>query len=553
MKTNPFNEEQKRFSVIAPVYKDAWKTFPQFFHSLSEQDYKHFEVVVVFDGENKKAERELKMQTDKYPKMKVQSLTIEHGGAPKARNAGADVSTGDFLTFLDPDVYPVSETFRQWANAFEEHPEKDVIWGLYSFIAGDKAYAIQDAIPKDNGGNPDYWAFRFQNYCSGMFPLRRGAFVRWDETVKSLQDWDMWIRMLKQDNFKGEKFLYIPKSFCLTEQVREGGISEDSHNNWLERVDYIRSKNDIPRSPICVTSLGAPFHGLHVAKKLGADYLPMPSFKEHRYETIYLLGFYPGPGGPTKTHLQVFAEPGHVRSDEKGLPDVQQYLKGKKIIHWIGTDVLKMRTEVPFVTIKWLRDLWKEHNFILLTEAKNTHDELEEIGIETQIVPIPPDTLFEPMTLPEKFTVGIYENATQNMYYETLMEQVARAMPDVQFYFFGDDSKKGRKTKNSEHLGWIDMAEWMPKFSCNLRVSVHDGLPLTLLQFMTAGRQVVSNTRLYGAHEVKADRKDIIEGLRRAQFYNAKGNPTASEYWKKELDFSNYKETICTLTQSKQK
>lgn len=540
---NPFDPVQKKFSVIAPVYKDRWDTFPKFFNALNEQDYKNFEVIVVFDGENKKGERKLKDELVKYPKLNVKSLTIEHGGAPKARNAGAKIATGDYYTFLDPDVYPLSETFRQWANAFEEHPDKDVIWGLYAFLQGDKAYTIPDSVPKNPDGQPDYWAFRFTNYCSGMFPMRKEAFIGWDETVKSLQDWDMWQRMLLKDNFKGEKFFYISKSFCITEVVRPDGVSNDSHNNWKERTSYVRNKNGIPKSPICVTSIGAPWHGLHVARKLGADYLPMPSFKEHDYEAIYLLGFYPGAGGPTKTHLQVFAEPGHVRSDEKGLPDVQKYFKGRKIIHWIGTDVLKMRTEVPFVTLKYLKDLWKENDITLLTEAQHTHDEMQEIGFDTRIVPIPPDTLFDTLPLPEAFAVAIYENPTQDMYYNDLMEQVARSMPDVKFYFFGDDTKKGRKNKNIEHFGWIDLKEWMPKFSCNLRVTVHDGLPLTPMQFITAGRHVISNTEVKFFTPTKPDRKDIIEKIRFIQS-SKPVSQLEQNYWRDKLNFTTYKVTM---------
>ena len=542
---NPFQKIQGVFSVITPIYGDSWRTFSKFFSALNQQDYTYFEVVVVFDGENKKGVKELAKHTALYPKMKVRSLIIPHGGAPAARNAGAKVAIGDYFTFLDPDVYPLSETFRQWANAFESYPEKDVIWGLYSFIREDKAYSLPDSIPKSADGIPDYWAFRFMNYCSGMFPMRKASFVGWDETVKSLQDWDMWQRMLLLDNFKGEKFHYIAKSFCLTEPVAEGGISWDSHTHWKERVSYIREKNGIPRSPICVTSLGAPFVGLHVAKKLGADYLPMPSFKEHDYKAIYLLGFYPGPGGPTKTHLAVFAEPGHVRNDEKGLPDVQAYFKGKKIIHFIGTDILKLRTEVPFVTLKYLRDLWKENEFTLLSEFEMAQEELKELAIDTKIVPIPPDKLFNPLPLPTQFTVGIYENGTQNMYHEPLMEAVVRSMPDVQFYFFGDNTKKGNKGDNYEHLGWINLDEWMPKFSCNLRMTIHDGLPLTPLQFLTAGRSVVCNTELHGAVYALPERKAVIEALRSAQ--DSPIDPKSASYWAKKLDFATYTKTITAL------
>jgi hypothetical protein len=139
--------------------------------------------------------------------------------------------------------------------------------------------------------------------------------------------------------------------------------------------------------------------------------------------------------------------------------------------------------------------------------------------------------------------VAVYENPTQNLYYNDLMEQVARSLPDIQFYFFGDETKKGRKEKNIEHLGWIDLKEWMPKFSCNLRVTIHDGLPLTPLQFLTAGRYVISTTPLRGAAEVKPDRKEIVEAIRTAQ---SSKTPEVgiSEYWHKELDFNKFKTTL---------
>lgn len=545
MPKNPFLDTLKVFSVCTPVYGKCYDTLPRFFHSLSEQDYKAFEVVIVFDGPNPEGEKELKRQKKKYPALKVKSAVIEHGGAPKARNAAAALAEGDYLTFIDPDVYLHSETLRMWANAFEEHPEKDVVWGLYNIILGDQLIPVGGSVPCDPSGKPDYWSFRFGNFCSGANPMRKEAFVGWDESVESLQDWDMWVRMLKKDDFKGEKFHFIPLRFFDTEAPRPGGLSDDSHKNWLDRVKYVKEKNGIPLSDICVCSLGAPFHALHVAKKLGADYLPMPSAKPHEYKAIYLLGFYPGPK-VTRDHLAVFAKGGTVGQDaDAHFKEFTEWFDGTKIIHWIGTDVLKMRTEVPFVTIQYLRELWQEHGVIHLTEAQHTHDEMAEIGIESTIVPIPPQKLYDPMPLPEKLTVGIYENQTQNMYHEQLMSEITRSLPDVQFYFFGDESKKGQKTKNSEHLGWIDLDEWMPKFSMNIRMTVHDGLPITPLQFLTAGRMVISNTKLNHAIYLEPDRKRLVEAVRSATVDSA-----AAPYWKNALSFDTYKQVIASLCKS---
>lgn len=524
--SNPFSAENKVFSIICPVYKDSYETLPKFFQALDNQDYKQFEVIVVFDGENIEGVKALYKMKAKYKKLNVRFETIEHAGAPAARNKGAELAKGDYFTFLDPDVYLYPETLRLWATEFEAKPDKDVVWGMYDIDFDGQARTIGMPI-MDPQGNVDYWSFRFSNYCSGANPVRREAYVGWDETVKSLQDWDMWTRMLKKDNWEGKKFSFINRSFFITEPPHEGGLSDDSHKNWLERLNYVKEKNGIPLSDICVVSLGAPFHGLHVARKLEADYLPMPSFKPHAYKAIYLLGFYPE---AARAHGEVF------QGDSK---------KAVKIIHWIGTDTYKMWWKVPHGVMKELKKEWTEKNYVMLTEVQHMHDEMKELGIDTQIVPIPPQKLYEPMPLPEKFTVGIYENPTQQMYQEDLMEHIARSMPDVEFKFFGNEERKGQTHKNVEHLGWVDLDEWLPKLSCNLRITIHDGLSLTAVQFLTAGRNVISNYAIKGAIATETDRKSIVSAIRKAK--QEALDPKISKWWIKELDFEKYKKKIRSL------
>lgn len=523
--TNPFSQEQKKFSICTPVYKDSYQYLEKFFTTLAEQEYKHFEVLVCFDGENPEGEKELNRLIKKFKKLDVRYCVQEWGGAPKARNTAASLATGDYLSFLDPDVYLYTDTLQIWANKLETNPDKDVVWGQYDILTHDnQKLTVGTSVPVSNGGEVQYYAFRSSNYCSGAFPIRKGAFIGWDETVKSLQDWDMWMRMLKQDNFEGKKFLYVAKPFFATEAPYEGGISDDSAKNWKERVKYIREKNDVPIPDVCVCSLGAPFHGVNAAKTLGADYLPMPSFKPNDYKLIYLLGFYTAKEA-ARAHMQVF-----------------EGFEGKKVIHWIGTDVIQMHWNCSFQKLRELRKWFKESKIVHLAEAQHTHDEMKEIDVDSKIIPLPPQKLYEPMPLPEEFTVAIYENETQNMYKEALMEEVALSMPDVKFVFFGDDTKKGREYRNVKHIGWADMDEVIATTSCNLRMTVHDGLPLTPLQYLTAGRQVICNTKLKGAIYCAPNRREIIEAIREAQKTTL--NPEVGEYWRKECDKETFKKKI---------
>lgn len=535
---NPYSQEKKSFSIISPCYGNDWERIQTNIEYLLKQEYKEFEWIVVFDGESKDGEREMKRVIKKYPKLDISYCTIEHGGACAARNFGATKAKGDYLCFLNVDNYLYPEALRIWANVFETKPHINRVWGSYDLIdANGNKFGAVSGVPRFPNGKVWYKAFKFTNYCDSSFPIRKEAYIEWDTTVKSLNDWDWVIRQLQRDNFEGADFEFIDHAFFLAEAPEPGGLSDDSHKNWLDRTDYIRNKNGIPKSDICVVSHGAAHHGFHIAEKLGADYLPMPSFKPHRYKMVYLIGFYTAEAGGvpvTASHMQVF-----------------QDFKGVKVIHWIGTDILQLRWNCSFEKIKALKQWFKDENIINLSEIDFAQKELAEVGIKTTVIPIPTKQLNDRMLLPEKFSVAIYESSVSPMYNTDFMEEIVKSMPDIQFYFFGDDSKKGEKGENYEHLGYIDMNEWMSKFSCNLRVTVHDGLALLIVEFITAGRSAIANIPMPGVIQVTKDRKRVIDAIRHCQ--DNQPDPKWVDYWKEEMDYDKYKKAIYSLMSSERK
>jgi len=491
------------FSIIAPIYKDAYKTFAQFHYWIKQQDYSKYEIIVVLDGPNKKARQELKRYKD------IIICEKPWGGAPSARNFGAKKSSGEYLTFLDPDVYLYPGTLRHWATQLEDK-SIDFVYGDYDIDRGPTLPSREFEYLKK--------AIKFTNFISGAFPMRREIFPGWDEKIKSLQDWDMWLTIIEN----GHKGKYIDRRDFHTEPP--GNISKDSDKNWIKRTDYIRNKHGNPKSDICVTSLGASEHALHVADKLKADFLEMPNFKAHKYKMIYLLGFYPE---SINDHLSVFFK-----------PKTSTFFKGKKLIHFIGTDIYNILNKTSFETIKELRKYFKDNKFTLLTEAPHTQKELAQRGvdIDTEIVPIPTKAIHKLTELPKKFVVANYVNPTQDMYHEKIMLSVARSMPDIEFKFFGGKEKK--KEDNIEYVGWVDMEKFIPKCSALTRMTVHDGLPLGPIEFMQAGRNVITNVPLKHTINCKPIRGKIIKAIRKAQ--KAKLNEEGSKYWTKQMNFNKY-------------
>jgi glycosyltransferase involved in cell wall biosynthesis len=542
--SNPFSREEKKFSIGVPFYGDHYDDFKKFFEVMNGSDYKNFEIVVTFDGENKKGVKALEKEIKKYD-MDIKYQTIEHGGCTVARNACRDLFTGDYYCFMGSDYYIYPEALRLWHNSFEEHPEINRIWGLYDIVTetGETQFTVGQ-IPH-YGGKVWYESVKYSPAIDAGMPIRAEYFSPWTPGCISLNDWDWSLTHLEKTNYKGDDHLYIPQSFYAAEAPRPGGLSNDSASNWIERKKFVQDRHGITPSDICVTSLGAMNHAIPTAKMLGADVLTMPSFKPHNYKTVYLLGFYTredpnNPGFVTRTHMDVF-----------------QGNKGKNIIHWIGTDIADLYWSNSFMKLKAIREWMAENKVINLCECKTTQKELKDIGIEAKIVPIPPEKLYEPMPLPKEFSVGIYlPKGDPEKYKEQLMYEVIRSMPDIKFYLFGNDETKGQKGENWEALGYIDFDEWMPKFSANLRITMHDGLPLTPLQFMTAGRNVVSNVKLKGgiyvhesilsggkdAWKVSNMREGIVKAIRKAQ--KEPLSKEISDYWNKELDVKKFVKRI---------
>lgn len=460
----------KKFSLVMPVYKTEDNLKRAIDSIVDQRDYTEWELIAVADG----ASEEAKKIVEGYNDPRIKYLEIEHGGAPKARNAGAAIATGDYFSFFSSDFMAYPGMLYEWAKAFDEHPECGFVYGGYDLM--ENGIMVGSYTSEEF----DVDQLKVHNYIDGGFPLRKEIYEPWDETLKSLQDWDFWLGIVD----KGHKGYYMSVRVYSAEMPKTGGLSYDSSNNWLERVSTIRVKRNLPNNPICVCSLGAQPHGKRVAKILGnADFMVMPSFKPHKYRMIYLLGFY---STNSEQHARVFAGSGIDNNCVKA-------------IHWIGSDIFMLKA-FPFNILRCLRDnIFNSEIDYNLTEYNYTQQEMISYGIKSKvggnipIVPMPIENIEVVPELPEKFTIAIYTPQSvnaENTYQLNLMRDIAIALPDVKFVFFGGE--KGN-AENVEAVGWTDIQEVIKKSSMLLRITAHDGLPVSAIQFLMSNRQVLTN------------------------------------------------------------
>ena len=318
----------KKMSFVMPAYKSA-KTIGAALESLFDQDYKNFEVIVSLDGPDEEAEKAIrewcktcedstaKSEGESHGKLRIIGRNYgKNRGACAARNAGAKLATGDYISFFSSDFVAEPGMLRRWIEAFEDNPDADMIYGGYKFwdLAGKPAFYSEDF---------DLYALTCYNYIDGGFPVKREWWEKhpWDEDFKSLNDWEWVLRMA----LDGMKPVFIPDFTYSAQSPQLGGLSDDSSSNWLKRVQQIRDKHGIPDRPICFCSIDYPDEARKLARGMGQEVQSNPAFKPHNYKMVYMIGF-------NMEAANIHAEMLSVGADVK------------KIVHWMTADVRRLRS-----------------------------------------------------------------------------------------------------------------------------------------------------------------------------------------------------------------
>ncbi len=483
-------------SVIVPIYDIRPEVLKRCLLSLEEQDYSNMQVICVFDGVNE----ELKKVAIPFMKSnKFNILEIEHAGACAARNAGFNLSKGEIVSFFNSDYIAKPGMIRLWVDALLEHPECGFAYGGYEYNSS-RRY-VYPSKPFDQ------WELEIANYIDCGFPLWRKYVVEWDINCKSLQDWDFWIRVVKTHNIKG---YYIPRDYSfIAELPRKKGLSDDSSNNWIERVKYVKNKNNIAIRDILVTSLGASGHAKEIAKLIGGDFRDDTFDKPAEYKSLYMIGFY-------------------IKPNEQGLNEharrlalyKENYPNCKRIVHFVGADIYWLR-KFPYESLKYLAGALNLSADHILSENQEAHDELLEYGIKTEIVPIPSYTSnWEVKPLPEQFSIGVYlvepgQNAGQSDFDKYCYEHtlsIIRGMPDIQFTAYGSGGHD-IVYPNLKHYKTIERNKWPDYVYSNsalLRLCRHDHNPMASNEFIMAGRDVVTNISTLGARIIDTSGKTVL-------------------------------------------
>ena len=107
----------EKISVIVPVYK-VEKYLRRCVDSIINQTYPELEIILVDDGSPDNCGKICDEYAAKDSRIKV--IHKENGGLSDARNAGIDVSTGDYISFVDSDDHIALDMYEKMYNAIKK-------------------------------------------------------------------------------------------------------------------------------------------------------------------------------------------------------------------------------------------------------------------------------------------------------------------------------------------------------------------------------------------------------------------------------------------------
>jgi glycosyltransferase involved in cell wall biosynthesis len=203
-----------KISVIVPTYNRP-AFLERALSSIDAQTFQDFEVIVVNDGGDPVCG-----VVNKHPQVTL----VDHcanKGLPAARNTGIRAAKGKYITFLDDDDIYYPDHLETLVGAMDSGAQ----------IAYTDSHLWENEINKINWLSVDYDRRRLHQH--NLFPamclmVRRELFdsCMFDESLKSHEDWDCWLRMSRIV----KDFVHIKKATCA--YSKRGGQDQISNRDY---------------------------------------------------------------------------------------------------------------------------------------------------------------------------------------------------------------------------------------------------------------------------------------------------------------------------------
>lgn len=243
-----------KLSIIVPVYQ-VKQYLERCINSLLSQSFSDYEIVLVDDGSTDGSQDLCDVFADQY-----HNITVIHkpnGGLSSARNAGIELTTSEYIMFVDADDLIHANSVKLEMKALEEYGADALICSFRRFKEEDEIVS-QTALESIDGisllfgpevgknffNNPN--TARFVSSCGKVFKRKLFDHIRFPEG------------RLFEDEFIIHRLYYECEKVIVTDSVlyyyfiNPNGITQnlsidkrfDEFDAQIERISFYDDKND---------------------------------------------------------------------------------------------------------------------------------------------------------------------------------------------------------------------------------------------------------------------------------------------------------------------
>jgi len=238
----------KLVSIIVPCYNDG-VFLSEALNSLLLQEYTLWECIIVDDG-SVDSTKEVALKYCNEDK-RFRYIYQTNKGLSVARNTGIKNAHGDYLQLLDADDIMICRKIAHQIDYLEAHSEVDLIYSEVRYFRSESPSILSRSIdmkdtewmPAISGkGSIVLETLVGKNIMVCNSPLIRKKVVDviglFDETLRSLEDWDYWLRVAMNDFY----FYFDNRAECYALVRSRAGSMQSNYNRMNSAKFLIRRK-----------------------------------------------------------------------------------------------------------------------------------------------------------------------------------------------------------------------------------------------------------------------------------------------------------------------
>ena len=180
-------------SVIIPVFNGE-KTIKETIESVLNQTWSDLEIIVINDGSNDSTLGILNRLQD--PRLKI--FSYSNAGLAASRNRGIFLAIGKYISFIDADDVWTLDKLEAQLNALKVNPQAAVAYSWTNWIDESGQFLRPGGHIIANGNVYEQLLKRDFIESGSNVLIRTEALTEvgsFDESVKAVEDWDMWLRL----------------------------------------------------------------------------------------------------------------------------------------------------------------------------------------------------------------------------------------------------------------------------------------------------------------------------------------------------------------------